>query len=271
MTGGGRSDPLQLTGVTLARGDATVLESISFSVHEGEFIGVLGPNGAGKSTLFRAVLGLLAPRHGSLRVFGESPRRGTELIGYLPQLRADPAGMDIRGWDFVAATLRPSRWGLPLYGASAKREVNRAIDAVGAGELSRRPLSELSGGERQRLLLAQALLADPRLLLLDEPLISLDLRYQETVVDIIRHIQLERGITVLFTSHEVNPLLGAVDRVLYLGNRQAAIGGIEEIITAPVLSRLYDMPIEVVRANGHLFVIAAESGIPAEGGGHHHA
>ncbi|MGA8262251.1 MAG: ATP-binding cassette domain-containing protein [Arenicellales bacterium] len=271
MTKSTRVDPLLLSGVTLNRGGTSVLESVSFTVREGEFIAVLGPNGAGKSTLFRAILGLLAPTRGSLEVFGEPPRRGSDLIGYLPQVRTDFTQIDVCAWDFVASTLRPSRWGLPLHGARARRDVEEAFAAVEAGDLTRRPLSALSGGERQRLLLAQALLGNPRLLLLDEPLISLDLRYQETVVNMIRRIQRERGITVLFTSHELNPLLDAIDRVLYLGNHQAAIGSIEEVITAPVLSRLYGLPIEVIRSNGRLFVVAAESGIPAEAGGHHHA
>jgi zinc/manganese transport system ATP-binding protein len=114
----------------------------------------------------------------------------------------------------------------------------------------------MSGGERQRLLLAQALLGEPRMLLLDEPLISLDHRYQEAVVELVRGFARERNITVLFSAHELNQLIGALDRVLYLGNGQAALGTVEEVVTAPVLSRLYGTDIEVVHAGGHIFVLS---------------
>ena len=134
--------------------------------------------------------------------------------------------------------------------------IDETLAAVGARDLAERPLSEMSGGERQRLLLAQALLGEPRLLLLDEPLISLDHRYQEAVVDLVRGFARERNITVLFSAHELNQLVGALDRVLYLGNGQAALGTVEEVVTAPVLSRLYGTDIEVVRAGGHIFVLS---------------
>jgi zinc/manganese transport system ATP-binding protein len=114
----------------------------------------------------------------------------------------------------------------------------------------------MSGGERQRLLLAQALMGSPKLLLLDEPLISLDQRHQEVVIDVVRKVCRERGITVLFSAHELNQLLGTLDRVLYLGNRQAVLGTVDEVISAPVLSRLYGTDIQVVRAEGHIFVMS---------------
>src|SRR6185312_12138574 len=118
------------------------------------------------------------------------------------------------------------------------------------------PLAETSGGERQRLLLAQALLGHPRLLLLDEPLISLDPHHQGAVVDLTRSLQKELGIAVLFSAHEINPLLGALDRVLYLGSGKAALGTVAEVITGPVLSRLYGSDIDVLRVNGRIFVMS---------------
>jgi zinc/manganese transport system ATP-binding protein len=127
---------------------------------------------------------------------------------------------------------------------------------VGARELAERALSDMSGGERQRLMLAQALLGEPRLILLDEPLISLDYHYQEAVIDLVRRFARDRNITVLFSAHELNQLIGALDRVLYLGNGHAALGTVEEVVTAPVLSRLYGTAIDVVRADGHVFVLS---------------
>jgi zinc/manganese transport system ATP-binding protein len=134
--------------------------------------------------------------------------------------------------------------------------IEQTLESVGARDLAMRPLSAMSGGERQRLLLAQALIGSPKLLLLDEPLISLDHRHQEVVIDVVRKVCRERGITVLFSAHELNQLLGTLDRVLYLGNGQAVLGTVDEVIIAPVLSRLYGTDIQVVRAEGHIFVMS---------------
>jgi zinc/manganese transport system ATP-binding protein len=168
----------------------------------------------------------------------------------------------------VASAWRGERWGLPLLGADGRRAVAEALATVEAEALARRPLGRLSGGEVQRLLLAQALLGDPKLLLLDEPLISLDPRYQQAVVNLIKRIQVARGMTVLFTAHEINPLLPAMDRVLYLGQGRAALGRVDEVMTGPVLSRLYGAPIDVLRANGRIIVVAAHG--PAEAEAHLH-
>ncbi|MGA8612527.1 MAG: ATP-binding cassette domain-containing protein [Xanthobacteraceae bacterium] len=247
---------IELDRVTIRLGGRSVLADASFAIGRGEFIGVLGPNGAGKTMLMRAILGLISPSAGNIRVFGGTPQRGDAEIGYLPQVRTVLPDMRVRGLDFIASSVRGERWGVPALEQADRDMISKTLAAVGARELAERPLSEMSGGERQRLLLAQALLGEPRLLLLDEPLISLDHRYQEAVVDIVRGFARERNITVLFSAHELNQLVGALDRVLYLGNGQAALGTVEEVVTAPVLSRLYGTDIEVVRAGGHIFVLS---------------
>jgi zinc/manganese transport system ATP-binding protein len=259
---------VELTGVTLAFSARTVLSSINLAIRDSEFVGVLGPNGSGKTTLMRAVLGLLPPRSGAIRVLGRPVARGNAAVGYMPQTRGALDNLRLSGWDFVASGSSGHRWGLPVLGAAARRQVRWALDMVGATELARRPLAETSGGERQRLLLAQALLGRPRLLLLDEPLISLDPHHQRTVVELTRALQKELGIAVLFSAHEINPLLGALDRVLYLGNGHAALGTVEEIITGPVLSRLYGSEIDVVRVNGRIFVMSG--GYDVERDAHQH-
>jgi zinc/manganese transport system ATP-binding protein len=255
---------IELDRVTLVRGGRVVLDSVSAAIRAGEFIGVFGPNGSGKSTLLRAVLGLLPPLSGEIRVLGDPPARGNRSAGYLPQQRTALADLPIRGWDFVASAWQGERWGLPFVSGRGRREVARVIHRVQANGLAERPLSQLSGGELQRLLLAQALLGRPRLLLLDEPLISLDPHFQQTVIALVREIQLAEEITVLFTAHDPNPLLGVMDRVLYLGNRQAAIGTVDEVITGEVLSRLYDMPIEVMRIKDRIVVVAGHGPVEAE-------
>jgi zinc/manganese transport system ATP-binding protein len=247
---------IALDHVTLSVGGRAVLRDVSCAIAPGEFIGLLGPNGAGKTTLLRAILGLIRPDAGRMTVFGRTPQRGDAAIGYLPQVRTLLPDLRVRGLDFIASSLHGERWGLPLRSAAARKAVEATLAAIGARELAERPLAEMSGGERQRLLLAQALLGEPKLLLLDEPLISLDQRHQESVVELVRGFARQHGITVLFSAHELNQLIGALDRVLYLGNGQAALGTVGEVMTAPVLSRLYDTNIEVVHAHGNIFVLS---------------
>ena len=170
-----------LRDVSLRLGARTILDDVSFSIGSAEFIGVLGANGAGKTTLMRAILGLLRPRRGTIEVLGLPAARGNPAIGYMPQSRTAIAGVRLAGWDVVASAWNSHRLGLPILGRDGTREVERALDLVGARGLARQALSEMSGGERQRLLLAQALIGQPRLLLLDEPLISLDPHHQADV------------------------------------------------------------------------------------------
>jgi zinc/manganese transport system ATP-binding protein len=247
---------IELDRATIAIGGRDILVDTSFAIRRGEFIGLLGPNGAGKTTLMRAILGLLPARAGSLRVFGRAPRRGDPQIGYLPQVRTVLPDLRVRGFDFIASSVHGERCGLPSLTRADRGMIEKTLAAVGASDLASRPLSSMSGGERQRLLLAQALLGDPQLLLLDEPLISLDYRYQEAVIDLVRRFARERNITVLFSAHELNQLIGTLDRVLYLGNGHAALGTVAEVATAPVLSQLYGTEIDVVRAGGHIFVLS---------------
>jgi zinc/manganese transport system ATP-binding protein len=254
--------------VTLAIAGRTVLADVTLDIGGGEFVGVLGPNGAGKTTLMRAVLGLLKPTSGRITINGGDVRRGNPAIGYLPQVRTTSPELRLTGRDFIASSIGGERYGLPLLNAERRRALDEALATVGATELAARPLREMSGGERQRLLFAQALIGRPRILLLDEPLISLDPRHQTAVVDLARRLCRDTGITILFSAHDLNQLIGAVDRILYLGNRQATLGTIDDVITAPVLSRLYDAPIEVVRAGGRIFVLSGAQEV--ESGAHLH-
>jgi zinc/manganese transport system ATP-binding protein len=247
---------ITLDHATLHISGRSVLSDVSFTIEAGEFIGLLGPNGAGKTTLMRAILGLLPPSAGRVEVFGCTPERGNPAIGYFPQLRTVLPDLRVRGRDFIASSLNGERWGLPSLSRKERLAVEATLESVGARDLAARPLSEMSGGERQRLLLAQALIGNPKLLLLDEPLISLDARNQEIAIDVVRTVCRERKITVLFSAHELNQLLGTLDRVLYLGNRQAVLGTVDEVVKAPVLSQLYGADIQVVRADGHIFVMS---------------
>jgi len=253
----------------VALGGRRILDGVDLVLQDAEFIGVLGPNGAGKTTLMRAILGLVRPTVGRIQVLGAAAVRGNPAIGYMPQTRTQPTSGRLSGRDFLASAVQGHRWGLPIPGPAARRQIDWALELVGARILAQRPLAELSGGERQRLLLAQALLGRPRLLLLDEPLISLDPHHQRSVVDLAHQIQRELRITVLFSAHELNPLLDALDRVLYLGNGQVALGTVDEVITGPSLSRLYGSNIEVVHLNGRIFVMSGSLEVERDEHRHH--
>jgi zinc/manganese transport system ATP-binding protein len=265
MTAG---NAIRFDRVQLSLAGRSVLNRVSFTIRPGEFIGVLGPNGAGKTTLMRAVLGLLAPQNGQIEVLDRPATRGNPAVGYMPQMRSTAAGLRLSGWEFVAGVVNGHRLGLPRPGRTGRAEVDKVLGLVGAQNLARRPLLELSGGERQRLLLAQALIGQPRVLLLDEPLISLDPHHASAVVELVKKLQSQLAITVLFSAHELNPLLGALDRVLYLGGGEAALGAVEEVITGPVLSRLYGSNIDVLRVNGRIFVMSGQHDL--QGDTHRH-
>jgi len=256
--------------VRVELGGRVVLDRVTLEIGQGEFVGMLGPNGSGKTTLMRAILGLVPPAQGAIQVLGRPATRGNPAVGYLPQLHGPAPGARLRGRDFVASAVDGHRLGLPWPGDRGRTEVDRVLDLVGGRELAARPLNTLSGGERQRLLLAQALLGQPQLLLLDEPLISLDPHRQQEVVALVRSLQQTLGITVLFSAHELNPLLGVMDRVLYLGSGQAALGSVDAVITGPVLSRLYGAPIEVIRVQGRIFVMSGAHEVERDDHRHGH-
>lgn len=266
------SDAVVFSGARLARGNRIVLDDVNLAIGENEFVGVLGPNGSGKTTLMRAILGLIPPARGSITVLGDPVTRGNARVGYVPQLHGAMVSARLRGWDVVASIVHGERLGIPLLERVDRAQIDRALALVGAEDLARRPVSQLSGGERQRLLLAQALIGEPRLLLLDEPLASLDPHYADEVVRLVRKLQKELGISVLFSAHELNPLLPAMDRVLYLGNKQATLGSIDDVINGSVLWRLYGSQIDVVKINGSIFVMSGRHHIEEHysgGPGHH--
>jgi len=268
---------LSFEDVSIRLGRRTILERASFEIADGEFIGMLGANGAGKTTLMRAALGLVPTRGGVLCVLGKEVTRGNPAIGYMPQNRGDFTRLRLSGYDIVASGAGGAAWGLPRLDAAQRREIDWALDMVGARDLARRSIGDMSGGERQRLLLSQALIGRPKLMLLDEPLMSLDPAHQKTVVEIVRRLSVELKIAILFSAHEINPLLRAIDRVLYLGAGKAVLGAVDEVITGPVLSRLYGAEIEVVRVKDRVFVMAGDIEVESEahrhedGHGHSHS
>jgi zinc/manganese transport system ATP-binding protein len=264
---------VRLSGASVTLGATPILNQVSLSIARGEFVAVLGPNGAGKSTLMRTILGLVPVSEGSVTVLGRSPQQARGQIGYLPQRRGLDQAIRVRGIDLIRLGLDGARWGIPiaLTGRARQRRhsererVHEVIELVGAGDYAARPIGELSGGEQQRLLIAAALVRRPELLILDEPLDSLDLPNQAAVTALVRRVCSAEQVAVLLVAHDVNPLLGYLDRVVYLGGGRALVGGVEEVITAPGLSALYGAPIEVLRTSDGRLVVVGQPEAP-----HHH-
>jgi zinc/manganese transport system ATP-binding protein len=250
---------IELHHVRVQFGRRVLLEDLNLNIQQGEFVALLGPNGAGKSTLLKLLLGLLRPAAGRIRVLGSAPRRGNRDIGYAPQHRALETDLALRARDVVGFGLDGNRWGISFPSARRRSLIDAALAEVNALSFADAPVGQLSGGEQQRLLIAQALLTNPRLLLLDEPLANLDIAHGQEIVALVSALCRSRGVTVLLVSHDVNPLLPVIDRVLYIANGQSAIGTPEEVITSATLSKLYNAQVEVVQALGRLFVVGAET------------
>jgi zinc/manganese transport system ATP-binding protein len=266
---------IELEQASVRIGRRAIWSDVSMRIERGDFVAVLGANGSGKSTLLRAVLGAQALSGGRVRVLGRDAGAANRAIGYLPQRRALDEATRLRGRDVVRLGLDGDRFGLPLplpWGRprarlrAARARVAEVLEMVGASSYADRPIGELSGGEQQRLLIAQALVGRPQLLLLDEPLDSLDLPNQASVTALVEGICRSQEMAVLLVAHDVNPLLPYIDRVLYLAAGRAVEGTVEQVITSESLTRLHGLPVEVLRASDGRLVVVGQPEAPA----HHH-
>jgi zinc/manganese transport system ATP-binding protein len=265
---------VRLRDAKLAFGARTLWAGLDLDVAPGEFIAVLGPNGSGKTSLLRMLLGQVAPSAGTVEVAGARARLGNPHIGYVPQQKTIAAGVHLRGVDLVGLGVDGHRWGLGLRGRKERRrKVAAAVAQVGAEHFANAPLESMSGGEQQRLRVAQALVGDPRVLLCDEPLLSLDLANQQRVAELIDQRRRTHDTAVLFVTHEINPILPLVDRVLYLVDGRFRIGSPGEVMTSAVLSELYRTQVDVLHVRGRLVVVGTGDTMDALGiaGGHCHA
>ena len=272
-TGSARSAraAVELHGAAVRRGGRALWSGLDLEVGQGEFLAVLGPNGTGKTTLLKVLLGLVPLSEGTVHVEGAPPRRGNPSVGYVPQQHAFDQDLPIRGRDLVRFGADGHRWGLPLRRRGAVRQrVDAALAAVGATEYADAPVGLLSGGEQQRLRIAQALLGEPRVLLCDEPLLALDLASQQAVTRLIDERRRSAGTPVLFVTHDINPVLPYVDRILYFVHGRFAMGTPEEILTSERLSELYGIEVDVLQVRGRYLVVSAEEELPTEPGGHAH-
>lgn len=247
-------------GLAAAYDGRIVWEGADFQIKSGQLATVLGPNGAGKTTLFRLILGLMPPAGGSLKVFGQQPSRGNQRIGYVPQRHHIDSDMRLEALELVSLGYEGNRWGVDIRSASASRELAlKALAEVDAEDLAHRPLGTLSGGELQRVFIAQAMISQPDLLLLDEPLANLDIRRQTGLVNLISRIAKTHQMSVLLIAHDINPLLSVMDEVIYMARGRVATGRPAQVINSKTLSQLYAAPVEVLKdSRGRLAVIGTE-------------
>jgi zinc transport system ATP-binding protein len=220
-----------------------ILNDINLRIEEGDFIGLIGPNGGGKTTLLKVILGLLEPKRGEIRVMGQPPQRGRQQIGYVPQTTIYDSDFPIRVRDVVRmGRLGPNRL-FKAYNDEDDAFVMERLDWVDMLNHKDEPLNELSGGQRQRVYIARALVNDPRLLLLDEPTVSVDIEARTRIYELLHKIN-QNGITILLVSHDMNVIssyvktIGCLNRSLYYHN--------EKKITADMLQAGYNCPVDLI-------------------------
>jgi zinc/manganese transport system ATP-binding protein len=266
----GRAPILSVEGVGVRLAGREVLRDVSFTIEPGEFTGLIGSNGAGKTTLFRVILGLQAATPGTVLVGGAPRSRRNPLIGYVPQKFALDPDVPLRTRDLVALGINAHRYGVAMPSRARRLRVDEMLEAVDARHFADARVGTLSGGEQQRVLIAHALIARPRLLLLDEPLANLDLRSSKEVVALLARIAAEQRIAILLSAHEMNPLLPVIDRIVYLASGRAVSGTTQEVVRTSVLSALYGHHVDVLQVHGRVLVVAGEAGELADTSDHAH-
>ncbi|XBS71174.1 metal ABC transporter ATP-binding protein [Acerihabitans sp. KWT182] len=254
------SELLVVDKATVSFSGRAVLDQVSFSLKPGEFCGLIGANGSGKTTLLRTILGLQKAMSGRVSIDAPLDRRGRGAVGYVPQKILLDSQIPLRARDLVALGLDGHRLGFPFFSRERRQKVDEMLNAVGAQGFADQRVGNLSGGQQQRILIAHALIRQPRLLLLDEPLANLDIKSVADMVSLLQRLSVEHNVTLLLSSHDMNPLLPVMDRIVYLANGRAVSGKTEDVVRAEVLSALYGYHIDVIRANGRVLVLAANAG-----------
>lgn len=244
---------IECQNLDIQLGTHLVLSGLNFQIEENQFIGIFGPNGSGKTTFMKALLGIIPYTKGKITVLGKTPQKARKQIGYISQNR-EMELFRLKGKDFIATSIYGQKLGLPFLTKKDLYHIDNVLDQVHARDLASIPLSEMSGGQRQRLLLAQALLGNPQLIIMDEPFSNLDPKWVKIILSLIKELQEQRKLTILLSTHDLNPLLKIMNKVICIGNQQAILGEVDQVITSDILTGLYGFPIDVIKTDQHLFV-----------------
>ena len=252
-----KSAVLKIKKASLSFGEKSIWNDLDLSVAPGEFIAVIGANGSGKTVLLKAILGQLQLSSGEIELLGDKVAHGSRQVGYIPQHRSTDPQLPLRSRDLLRMGLDGHRFGIPFPSSKTSKQVSEMLKAVGAEDIANTPIGQLSGGQLQRIRVAQAVIDNPKLILADEPLSALDLKQQSLVAELIDSQRRQNGAAVLFVTHDVNPVLDYIDRVLYLANGKFRIGTPDEVLRSDVLSKLYGRSVDVVRNQGRIAVLGS--------------
>lgn len=241
---------IELKNVSINFNELSILHDINLSVDEKDFMAILGPNGGGKSTLLKTILGLLTPDTGEVRVFGRKPEDARHLIGYLPQHVSFDHDFPITVFDTVLSGLY--RGLFRGHTDDDKKAVPKALKAVEMLHLQNRQISKLSGGQMQRVFIARAIVREPKLLLMDEPMASIDPEMQRSFYELLS--QLKDKMAIVLVSHDVGTVSTHVDKIAclnrklyYHGPVEGAGEGLEEMYNCPIDLISHGIPHRVLR------------------------
>ncbi|WP_148681866.1 metal ABC transporter ATP-binding protein [Candidatus Nitrososphaera gargensis] len=226
-------DAVKVDRVSYDYGQGKILDDISFSVEEGDLLGMIGPNGAGKTTLFNCMLGLIEDYDGRIEIFGEDIRKSRKVlqqIGYVPQKKSIEQGFPATVEDIVSlgATRKPS-----------KGNISQAIETVGLLDFKDRRIGELSGGQQQRVFIAKALVNEPRLMILDEPATGIDQETQNKFYSLVKKLNKENHITIIWSSHDLEAINSIANKVACINRSMFFHGKSHEFFDNPELLRKY--------------------------------
>ena len=241
---------IEFEGVALGYGSRRILHDIDFDIAPGDFLGIVGPNGAGKTTLLKAILGLLQPLSGRVARPAEGVR-----IGYVPQRDSVDTLFPLTVLDIVLMGRYKLIGPFARPGAEDRRLAMKALEHVGMDSMASRAYPNLSGGQKQRALIARALVGDPGLLILDEPTNGMDLVSEHAIMELVRRLHDEDGITVLMVSHLLNTVVNYAKRIAIVGDGSLREGAVVDMVTAKSLSDLYGMPVNVERMDGQVVIL----------------